>query len=452
MLDELRAALSVKGAEFIEARAASVWTNDVLIRDNEVERVKSGNSTAYGVRVLVKGSWGFAAGNDMNRMRDIAEAAVKLAKAGGRDALKTELAEAEAKQDRIKTKVRKHPLDVALEDKVKALKELAGYGRISKKILTVDAQYIDAYGVNAYVNSEGAAIQQEPVNAFLLFSAYSKGEELFRANDRVAGHYGVEVLEGKEGFVENVSKNALLLLKSKLPPKGEMPVVIDPKMAGVFAHEAIGHACEADSVINQRSILEKKIGMQVGSEHVTIIDDATIPKFFGSYHYDAEGVPAQKKILVEKGVLKQFLHNRETAKRLGTRSTGNARSQSPTEFPLVRMSNTFFDKGDRSIEELLEGMGRGVFVSGMKGGVTEPNTGYFQFAAEYGHLIENGEKTAPLRDITLVGNIVKTLKNVEALGKEWSGGHPGFCGKAGQSVPVSDGGPHIRIGKVLVGG
>jgi TldD protein len=221
-------------------------------------------------------------------------------------------------------------------------------------------------------------------------------------------------------------------------------------MAGTFAHEAIGHALEADLIINKNSTITR-IGQHVGSEHVSITDDPTIPREFGSYPFDSEGVPASKTRLVERGRVNSFMHSRETAYKTRQKVTGNARSAGPTEFPLVRMSNTFFEPGDKSLEELLEGVKSGVYVRGFKGGVSDTDTGFFQFAAPHGNLIENGELGKPLRDITLLGNIIETLKKVDAAGKDLKTGFPGICGKADQSVPVGGGGPHIRIKEMLVG-
>jgi TldD protein len=341
---------------------------------------------------------------------------------------------------------------VHIDEKANRCLELSKRALGTKAVKAVDVAYADARGEWFYANSDGARIEYYPVRSVFSVSAFVKGKELLQAYEKDAGLRGVETLDNKEKLVDTAVTKALRLLKSSLPPKGMMPVVVDPRMAGVFAHEAVGHACEADAVLNKSSILGNKISKQIASKCVNISDDPTLPRMYGSYPFDDEGTPAQKKELVKDGVLNSFLHSRETAAKLGMKPTGNARAESTVAFPLVRMSNTFFEKGNHSFRELIEPIKHGVFVEGMKGGVTEPSTGVFQFASEAGYLIENGELTKPLRDIVLVGNITDTLKQVGACGKAWHAGTPGTCGKAGQGVPVSDGGPHIRINKMLVGG
>jgi len=188
--------------------------------------------------------------------------------------------------------------------------------------------------------------------------------------------------------------------------------------------------------------------MQIGSKLVNISDDAKSGAF-GGFAYDDDGVPAQKKYLMKNGVLNSFLHSRDTAAELNTNSTGNMRASSYSDFPIVRMSNTFFESGEQEHDEIFD-IKSGIYAKGMKGGQVNPKTGNFVFVAEEGFLIENGELTEMLRDITLNGDIMTTLKRVDAVGKDVEMS-PGFCGKAGQNIRVSDGGALMRIGKIMVG-
>jgi TldD protein len=228
-------------------------------------------------------------------------------------------------------------------------------------------------------------------------------------------------------------------------------VIADPDLAGVFAHEAVGHAAEGDSVVSGESILEKKIGEKVSSGFVTIYDDPAMENGFGSFPYDDEGVKGSKKILIENGVLKNFILSRETAFKLGMNPNGGARAESFAVRPLVRMSNTMIEKGEHSFDELIEDIKYGVYAKGTRGGQVDPAKGSFQFSAQEAFLIENGEVTKPLKDLSLSGLTLETLKNIDAVGKDVRFGEPGFCSK-GQLVPVGDGGPHIRIKNVLIGG
>jgi TldD protein len=454
MRDILEKAVQNPEADFIEIRFLEVWSSDIVLKGGQVYSVKSGDSLGLSVRALKDRSWGFASSNNLEKLGDAVKAAIKFARASGKRSIDARLAETPLMQDTIKTKPKKHPEDVSLEEKVGRCKELEKAGKISGKILTTDVGYMDAVSKYYYLNSDGTSLLYEPVKSYFSFTAYSrkKNGEVFSAKDSDAGIKGVEILDKKEDFVRNVSKKALKLLDAKLPPSGEFPVVIDQRMAGVLAHEAIGHACEGDAVITKNSILHGKLGSRLGSEYVTIVDDATLGDYFGTYPFDDEGTPAQRKVLIENGILRRFLHSRETAAKAGEDYTGNARAQGVENFPLVRMSNTFFEKGDWKFEEMLEDVDHGIYVSGTKGGVCDISTGYFQFAALYGRLIEKGELTTFLRDVTLIGNVLETLKHVDAATEKIKLGNPGLCGKANQMVPVSDGGPRMRIQNALVGG
>jgi TldD protein len=230
-----------------------------------------------------------------------------------------------------------------------------------------------------------------------------------------------------------------------------MPVIADPDLAGVFAHEAVGHASEADLVSTGDSCFAGRIGERIGSEMVTIRDDATVPGMNGRMVYDDEGVKAGNKVLIRKGILNDFIQSRETAAKLNMTPNGGARAESYHGRPLVRMSNTFFEKGDRDFKELLEGVKLGVYAKGTRGGQVNTAQGFFQFNAQESYLIENGEITKPLRDVSLSGRTLDILKLIDGVGKDKDLTGVGICGK-GQMVPVGDGGPHIRIARCVVGG
>ncbi|MEE8357896.1 MAG: TldD/PmbA family protein, partial [Candidatus Hydrothermarchaeales archaeon] len=226
-------------------------------------------------------------------------------------------------------------------------------------------------------------------------------------------------------------------------PSGAFDLVLDPNLTGVFIHEALGHAVEADLILQDESILKGKLGEEIASDLVTVYDDPTLEGSFGFYSYDSEGVKGEKTTLIEDGVLKSYLHSRETSSRLGQRNTGNARAQSFGNQPIVRMSNTYVKPGDHDIEELFEGIKHGIYLKGSKGGEVDTARGVFQFSAEEGFLIEEGEITKPIKDVALSGETLEILRRISALGNDFDLSI-GFCGKAGQAVPVGDGGPHIR--------
>ena len=248
---------------------------------------------------------------------------------------------------------------------------------------------------------------------------------------------------------EKARETAIALLDARAATGGRMRVVLDPELAGVFAHEAVGHASEGDLVREGNSVLAGRVGERIGAPGLTIVDDPSLPEF-GFDPVDAEGVATVRTELVKDGVINAFLHTRETLAAVGTGLAGHARAM-PGEVPLVRMSNTFVENGDATYEECLAECGTGMLLIGSRGGQVDPGRGMFQFNAEYGFLVEDGEPGAMVRDVSLSGDILGTLHEVALIANDRRM-HQGYCGKGGQSVPVGDGAPHILLSNAVVGG
>ncbi|MEM2367951.1 MAG: TldD/PmbA family protein, partial [Candidatus Bathyarchaeia archaeon] len=243
-------------------------------------------------------------------------------------------------------------------------------------------------------------------------------------------------------------KRAVEQLKAKPPKGGTFPVVLGPNVVGVFIHEAFGHLAEADLTLSG-SVLMNKLGKKVASDVVTIYDDGTIEGAFGSFKYDDEGVPSQKTLLVKDGVVVGLMHNRETAQKFNAKPSGNARAEDFRVEPIIRMRNTFLAPKDHSFEELIESIKFGYYFKSFRGGQANLD-GTFQVGIQEGYEIVKGEIGEPVRNASISGNTLETLHKVDAVGKDfelW----PGRCGK-GQTAFVCDGGPHIRVKEVLVGG
>ncbi|MDD5503322.1 MAG: TldD/PmbA family protein, partial [Candidatus Thermoplasmatota archaeon] len=316
--------------------------------------------------------------------------------------------------------------------------------------------YGDAKSRIVFVSSEGAEIETETysIMAKASFTA-RKGAVIESGRLRIGGTCGFEIfdLENPAEKCRKVAKSTIALLDAKSAPGGRFPVICDHELTGVFTHEAVGHCCESDIVLAGESVLAGKIGKKVAAPEITIVDDPTLPGAFGSFPYDDEGVKAQRKILIENGVLKSYILNRENAHKLKMEPNGGARAESFAERPIVRMSNTFIAGGKegRKFDELLEGIKLGIYAKGTRGGQVDTVKGSFQFSAGESYLIENGKITRPLKGVSLSGMTLETLNNIDAIGNDFKLGDPGICGK-GQMVPVCDGGPHIRIQNCVVGG
>jgi TldD protein len=426
--------------EYADARMESVAEESIGITDEEL-KVSSGKSRGISARVLIGNSWGFASSNR------------------GSESLETLLARAEklAKIEKGNVRIRAPGLTkkktemksayVGSEEKISTLKD-AAKNMGGKNIIGKQARYIESTIEKEFYSSEGSEIFQKTSYSYLNFTAIAKeGEIIQRGSERESSIKGFKKIKTYENATEAKEK-AQRMLTAAPAPKGRLTVIMDSEMTGVFSHEALGHATEADSVIDRESILQGKLGMKIGSELVTITDEPEAEDF-GYYAYDDEGVKSRKTELIVNGVLKNYLHSMETAEKLDLVLNGHARAQSYGSFPIVRMGNTYFMPGKASVDDVFDAR-HAVYVKGMKGGSVDIFSGGFMFKAEEGYEIVNGEKKKLLRDVTLSGNILETLNNVEIIGKDFATS-PGFCGKFGQSVPVSDGGPHIRVGSVMVG-
>jgi TldD protein len=268
------------------------------------------------------------------------------------------------------------------------------------------------------------------------------------------------LLSGLDGFwvggdAEGIAREALgrgLLMLDAVPcPAGNMMVLMDGAAGGTMIHEACGHGLEADIVQKDFSSFRGRMGEQVASPLVTLIDDATVPGGYGSFKFDDEGTPAQKTVLIADGVLKCYMTDVISARRGGFPLTGNGRRESYQCQPMPRMSNTFVAPGGSDSQEMLDGIGKGLLVKKMGGGEVNPTAGDFVFYVSEGYLIENGKAGRAVKGATLTGNGPDALKNIVGVGRNLVL-DPGTCGKSAQSVPVTDGQPTILISNLTVGG
>ena len=437
-----------KMADYVDLRVNESKNTVIVMKDGKIQEIRSGSDFGGSVRVLKNGSWGFAYTTQLSKLNEMAESALKLAKSTKSD---VELNEVNSYKDNVKFKAKLLPSKVSLDEKKEIVNDADAAAKI-EQIVSTTVNYVDGEGTTLYLNSEGTSLTMEESRVAMFINAVAASEEGIQFGHKsIGGSRGFEVI--KDHDIENFGRTAALkavrLLNAKSPPSGSFPVVLDPELTGVFIHEALGHASEADLILQNDSILKNKLGTQIGSNLVTIIDDASM-NAFGYYPYDAEGVKTSENILVKNGVLTSLLSSRETASKLGINSSGNARS-SVGEQPIVRMSNTYLKPGDQSFEELLEGMKDGIYLKGSRGGQVDTGKGVFQFNAAESFIIKDGEIKDPLRDVSLSGSIMEILNNVDALGSDFKMG-VGFCGKSGQTVPVGDGGPHVRVSKATVGG
>ena len=403
------------------------------------------------VRVCVKGGWGFASFNRIEDASRSAQVACEMAKLTAGD--KTVLSPVEPVVDSIIDEVAIDPASITLEEKQELGKKYNDMILQEKGIITTQVNYRDSKKNIWLHTSEGTLINQEKIRTGISFVAVAKdGTNVQRGHKSFGDTRGYDTVLNLEDEIMKVVKITRDLINAPKVNGGVYTVILDPQLAGVFAHETFGHLSEADFVYENPQALEMmKLGRRFGTDILNIIDEGTIEGENGFTAYDDEGVRGGKTYLIKDGILVGRLHSRETAGRLGEKPTGNARAINAFYRPIVRMTNTFIDKGETDFDEMLSGIKDGIYACGFLGGNTDLER--FTFSSAYAYKIENGKITTPLRDVILSGNVFETMKNITMIGSDRTlFGGLGGCGKGGQSpLPVSDGSPHIRIKNVLVG-
>ncbi len=421
--------------------------------DNGKPEISRHDGKGTGIRSLCSGSWGYTSIDGEGDVRKGIADASALAEAMDRKTPRDKVTLSPQVSEKTRNdlpRIEEDPDDIALEDKIAYLKEIEKAVK-QEGISGTRVVYSEGRSHIVFENSEGIRKEYEIVRTGYVVSAIaSDGADIqagYQSHHNIAGYEIFRKYDPFEAAAKAVA-DARELLKAKTPKGGTMKVILDPELAGVFTHEAVGHASEADLVLQGDSILFDRPGKQVAPGNVTIIDDPTLHEY-GYFPFDAEGTDSGRTVLVENGIMTSFLHSRETAGKLGG-EPGHARAQGYS-LPHVRMSNTFIDRGDASFEEMLEDVRDGIYLIGSRGGQVNTGQGIFQFNAEKGYIVKDGKIGEAVRDVSLSGKTLEILQNISLVGKDVRL-TAGYCGKFGQTVPVTDGAPHITVSKATVGG
>jgi len=436
--------------EFHDQRVIRGKATRIVLDNGELDEISESFFVGAAIRALSGGSWGFV---ETERLDDLAgdlETARRAARRIGGDERLDLAASTPGRSGKVP--VKRDPADLSLEVKVDLIREIEDAAKVSG-VGSTQAVYNEVIVNTRYTSSEGRDLEREETRVgFYVTAVASRGGVYQAGMESRAGSCGLELFSDVDavGLALRAGETAVALLDAKAPKGGSYPVVVDQELGGVFVHEAVGHAVEADIVLEGGSILEGKIGEKIGSDLVTVKDDPSLP-LYGGYPFDDEGSGPAETVLVEDGVLLSYLHSRETAGRLGG-TPRNARAQGNSR-PVVRMSNTYIAprKDGWTLAEILEEMKDGVYLLGSRGGQVSTAEGVFQFNAKRGYLVEGGQVTSLLRDVSLSGRILEILERVKAVGDDLLF-NSGRCGKSGQLVPVSDGSPHLLIEEATVGG
>jgi TldD protein len=458
------------GADYAEGRVQRNTGATYTLKNGSAEPVSFNRRLGIGIRVIVKGALGFASTNSLEKdeIRSVAESAVRTAKASARlIANPTRLSSERSCEDNWEAKMKVDVRKVSPEDKFellftveKSLDQENVHVSLPSRILIFDEDLTEKY----YVSSDGTRLHGFVPRLSLLYilTAVEPGKGTVQRIRHEAQSKGWEVVEDwnpKKIAAEEAQMMGRSLREGVSPPKGELDFVLGPEVTGIICHESCGHPQEADRILGREAaqagesyVKPSMIGHRIGSQHVTIIDDPTLPNSYGFYMYDDEGVKARPRTLIREGVITDFLHNRETAAELKVASNGASRASSYDREPIIRMGNTYMKPGDYSVDELLEGVKRGVYMRSFMEWNIDDRRYNQRYVGLEAYMIENGEVTTPVRNPVLEITTPGLYGSVDAVGKElaFSGA---TCGKGDpmQGAPVWTGGPPIRLRQISTG-
>lgn len=452
----IEAALNT-GVTFADVRIENTSTTIIEVSDGVSKQSMASRLKGAGIRAFIDGAWAFAQTTNLSPsgMRTIGQSVAKMALATRKKVTEKFEIDGPSFNARSKYKVKKPFKKISIDEKMSLVKMIDDQARdFDKRIVSTRSVYGDMYTELYIANSLGTNIYAENSIPRIISAPTAKeGSNRQRIMKSLGERGGFEILDSHSA--QNIGTEAaelvIELLSSVAAEGGSYDVVMDPILNGVMTHEAFGHAAEADNWPSHTTVLENKIGQEVGPEHLSIIDDPTLEGRRGSLEYDWEGTKTKKRTLVKNGIFSELLHSLETANRLDMEPNGAARSQSFMHVPLPRMSNTFMEPGDWDKDELIQDTKNGILLCSFNYGYTRSAVGQFMFQASYGYIIENGEKGQMVRDVSIAGNILEVLAKVDAIANDFEL-DAGSCGKGGQAVPTMTGGPHARILDVPLGG
>ena len=454
VLERVLATALATGGDFAEVFAEDRATSSALLDDGRVEELTSGRERGAGIRVVVGDTTGFAHTADLREdsLRAAALAASAAARGGGGGVRTVGLTRREAPRPHA---VLVLPGDVPKSRKVDLLRRAEAAARAAgSAVRQVTVGYGDSRRTILVANSEGVLAGDEQVRTRLMVQAVALGDTGMQTGyDVAAKTVGFELFDtvDVEQIGERAARMALTKLEARPAPSGKLTVVLNRGAGGTMFHEACGHGLEADLVAKDTSVFAGRVGQRVAAPGVTIVDDGTYAREWGTSAIDDEGHLTQRNVLIEDGILTDYMWDWRHARKESRRGSGNGRRMSYQYLPIVRMTNTYLLAGKEDPEAIVAGTESGVYCAKLGGGQVNTATGDFVFGMVEAYLIENGQITAPLRDANLIGNGPEVLGAIDAIGNDFATG-VGTCGKDGQGVPVSDGNPTLRVRGITVGG
>lgn len=445
---------SSTGADFVEVFVESTVSNSFTMKTNKVETALSGTDYGVGIR-LFRGLDGVYGYTNNDSIENLVAVANKLA-ASFDDEARKEVYNFDDPNIDNAHKITKKPTDVNLNERLDILKRANKSAReYSEYVKQVTISLVDSVQDVIIANTEGTYVEDSRTHTRLAIAVVAEKDGVMETGFfGPGGHVGYEFFENNvtpEEAAKEAARIAIVMLDAEECPSGQMPVVIDNGFGGVIFHEACGHPLEATSVARGTSVFAGKLGTQIASPLVTAIDDGTIPNGWGSSNVDDEGTPTRRNVLIEKGILKSYMVDKLNARKMKTDITGSSRRQSYRFAPTSRMTNTFIDNGESTLEEIIAATEYGLYAKKMGGGSVVPATGDFNFSVNEGYLIENGKITKPVKGASLVGNGADILLKIDMIANNLERAQ-GMCGSLSGTIPADVGQPALRVSSITVGG
>jgi len=448
----LRQALR-RGGDFAEVFVEDRSSSSIFLDDRKVEELSSGRDRGAGIRVIVGETTGFAHTADLSEagLLSAAEAAAAVAREGGGGV--REVALSRQRPDHHQTATL--PNSVPKSDKVDLLLRADDASRSAgSAVVQVSAGYGDSRRRILVANSDGLLAGDDRVRTRFFVTCVASGDGgMQTGSESLAYTLGFDMFDDHpvEEAAEKAAQRAVSKLKARPAPSGVLPVVLKRGSGGFLFHEACGHGLEADHILKDSSVYTGRVGQLVASPGVTLVDDGTLGPNWGTLVIDDEGRPAQRNVLIENGVLTDYMWDYLRARKEGRVSSGNGRRQSYEDLPMVRMTNTYLLAGQDDPDEIVAQTPNGIYVAQLGGGQVNTATGDFVFGMTEAYLIEGGRITEPLRNANLIGNGPDVLSKIDAIANDFEMA-PGTCGKDGQSVAVGCGQPTMRVTGITIGG
>jgi TldD protein len=454
MNDLLGIALS-RGGTYADLYFEHRTTSSILFEEQSVKSANGGVIQGVGIRVVAGDATGYAYSEDLSfdAMRRAAETAAKIAAGGG----STQAVNVSPRQPADLYRVRVPSWETPAREKLEIIRRAdaaaRGYDPMIRRAVVT---FADELKHVAIAGSDGTFVEdQQPMLRLVVQCLSEQGNERQTAVGVRGGRVGMEYFETQtpEDFAHDVARQAVLLQSAIDAPAGTMPVVLGAGDSGVLLHEAIGHGLEADFNRKKTSNYTDQLGHAVAASNVTVIDDGTVPNSRGSINVDDEGNLPKKNVLIEEGVLAQYMQDRISARHFGVEASGNGRRESFQHYPMPRMTNTYMLPGESSPDDIIKSVDKGLYCLSYSGGQVNISNGDFVFSVTEAYMIEDGKVTVPVKGVTLIGNGPDTLSRITMVGNDFrlaEGG--GTCGKDGQSVPVGLGMPSVLVSGITVGG